>query len=117
MARLASAVEPLLERDETDEGSGSEDAEDGAGQDAGAGPGLLPVPVKGVLAGETAGGEASAPEAAAFYGELGIVVDPPVETSASDWASGICDFCDAPVSRCLYVCLFHLSLRCAANTK
>jgi len=101
MAR-ASAVEPLLERDELDEGSGTEDAEADAGQGAAAGPGLLPTPIKGVLAGETAGGEASAPEAAAFYGELGIVVDQLVETSASEWASGVCDFCDVPFKRCLY---------------
>lgn len=118
MAR-ASAVEPLLERDELDEGSGTEDAEADAGQGAAAGPGLLPTPIKGVLAGETAGGEASAPEAAAFYGELGIVVDQLVETSASEWASGVCDFCDVPFKRCLYVrpLTFCVFLRSVTMTK
>ena len=82
--------------------------------DAGA-PTLLPEPlnvteadqvgdVKGVLTG-VVGGQSTEGTAPA-YGELGLGVGVAsrVEQVYEDWSTGLCDCCDAPASRCLYVC-------------
>lgn len=55
-----------------------------------------------VLDGDSAVG-ASVPEADAYCTDLGVVL--PQETNTVEWTSGILDCCEAPTSRCLYVCI------------
>ena len=83
--------EPLIGAEQD---SGEDEEENGGDHEAAFAQGVL-------IGGEAAGGEASAPEAVAFYGEQGVVVS--AEETSRDWSSGIFDCCEAPTSRCLYV--------------